>query len=46
MLIDGRHGVKDSDKEMMKLLGDASLPYQVIYFVELPFTTMKFTYIE
>lgn len=32
LLVDGRHGLKDSDVEMMNLLDAAVLPYQV-YFV-------------
>lgn len=30
VLIDGRHGVKDSDKEMMDLLDEAAAPYTIV----------------
>ncbi|MAY99834.1 MAG: YihA family ribosome biogenesis GTP-binding protein [Micavibrio sp.] len=30
VLIDGRHGIKDSDKEMMDLLDEAAAPYTVV----------------
>ena len=30
VLIDARHGIKDSDKEMLKLLGDAAVPTRVV----------------
>jgi GTP-binding protein len=30
LLIDGRHGIKDSDREVMKMLDDSAVSYQVI----------------
>jgi GTP-binding protein len=30
VLVDSRHGLKDSDEEMMDLLDDAAVPYQII----------------
>ena len=31
LLIDARHGVKDSDRSMMKLLDEAAVPFQVVF---------------
>jgi GTP-binding protein len=30
ILVDGRHGLKDSDEELMKMLDDAAVSYQII----------------
>lgn len=30
LLIDGRHGIKDSDVDMMKMLDETAVPYQVV----------------
>jgi len=30
VLIDARHGIKDSDKEMIKLLGEAAVPTRIV----------------
>lgn len=30
VLVDARHGLKDSDREMMKLLDEAAVPYRII----------------
>lgn len=30
ILVDSRHGLKDSDREMMSLLDEAAVPYQVV----------------
>jgi GTP-binding protein len=31
LLIDSRHGIKDNDKSIMKLLDEAAVPYHVIF---------------
>ena len=33
LLVDSRHGMKTSDMEMMKLLDECALPYQVCSFI-------------
>lgn len=30
VMVDGRHGLKDSDKEMMDMLDEAAVPYRII----------------
>jgi len=30
LLVDARHGVKDSDRELMSLLDDAAVPFQIV----------------